>query len=216
MDRFNFDAIDQDAFLKHDLMMKRREKILCLSEETKPTSKQLYGDRVLHRDNSTTAVETNAQILKQPQKMKHDRLQEPSLTLSTRSQTKLDYIKEQSVGSSIVLRNAALAQVESDGAAREWLERRYFNIDSLQKPNSYGSFPFHEAVGEGHIGMMNWLISRCDGKIIRMQDNSGITPLHLAAMTGNEAVTRWLVNNGACVIYKYDPFFGTNASGERG
>ena len=108
MDRFNFDAIDQDAFLKHDLMMKRREKILCLSEETKPTSKQLYGDRLLHRDNSR----------KQPQKMKHDRLQEPSLTLSTRSQTKLDYIKEQSVGSSIVLRNAALAQVESDGAAR--------------------------------------------------------------------------------------------------
>ena len=63
MDRFNFDAIDQDAFLKHDLMLKRRKKILCVSEETTPTPKQLYGDQVLHRDKSTTAEETNAQKL---------------------------------------------------------------------------------------------------------------------------------------------------------
>jgi hypothetical protein len=207
----DFTAFDRDAYKKHALMERRKAAAGASDENLKPTPLQLYGNLTLHK-----AAPRNYSLVGISSDNKNDNDADNGGILErspASSKVKRMRRRDDTASSSILLWKARKSSPITEEAAKQWLGERGFDSDILAKRNVHGTFPVHEAVAESDVRMLEFLRRRgaASGEALKAQDDAGMTPLHRAAMNGDEATTRWLVSHRAQSIYKFDPFFGSKA-----
>jgi len=91
-------------------------------------------------------------------------------------------------------------------AAHAWILDRGFDPDFVRKAGPFEWTPFHQAVFEGDVAILDWLFLNGASEDIKRKDAAGISPLALASMRNDLQTCRWLQSHGAADVYKYDPY----------
>ena len=89
--------------------------------------------------------------------------------------------------------NSSQRSIERDQYLR--LQEAQEAIYQRHALESDGNYPLHQAVGQGDIEKIQWLVKR--GADINAKKDNGTTPLHEASGRGDLGMVRFLVENGA-------------------
>lgn len=229
MEETYFRDYDKLAFEKHQTLLERRA-VLDPSPPG-PTEKALYSNVMLHKSSNYKKYENKILIQEKKEALKREvtnsraksmLLQQSAINKKNKKKNDDDgesandegneddiFQDSQSMVSkssqSLLEANRSVMTLEEVNA---WLTSHGFDPDYISKPMAFGWSPIHQCAEEGNLLMMMWLFEHLNKNVetLKKKDDSGITPLQLASMRTDLSMCRWLHNNGAAEVYKFDPY----------